>query len=234
MWGSEHDKVEVRQDSPALMASSTDPWEAAYLRFETAEEEIDKFVRRLRKLGAGQWAPDANIVELFCGRGNGLHALERMGFVHLTGVDLSPRLLKQYSGSAICILGDCRHLPFADQSKDFLIIQGGLHHLQLLPADLDQTLSESQRVLRKDGRVVIVEPWLTPFLRFVHWIAMKSMARRISGKLDALATMIHYEQRTYEQWLCQPDLITNRARTYFSPIQESFEWGKWYFVGIPR
>ena len=66
-----------------------DPWEAAYLRFETPEQEIQKFIRRLHHLGAEEWPRDSEIVELFCGRGNGLHALERLGFTRLEGVDLS-------------------------------------------------------------------------------------------------------------------------------------------------
>src|SRR5256885_13807495 len=90
---------------------STDPWEAAYLRFETPEQEIRKFIRRLQKLGASQWPRDAHIVELFCGRGNGLHALHRLGFRHLEGVDPSPPLLAQYKGPAPFPVGARRHLP---------------------------------------------------------------------------------------------------------------------------
>jgi ubiquinone/menaquinone biosynthesis C-methylase UbiE len=211
-----------------------DPWEAAYLRFESPEQEIRKFVSRLRKLGAAQWPRNAEIVELFCGRGNGLHALERLGFTRLEGVDLSPRLIAQYRGPAKCFVGDCRQLPFADRSKDVLIVQGGLHHLPALPEDLEQTFAEMQRVLRKESRVVFVEPWLTPFLKFVHLISEHSLARRVSNKLDALATMIQLERRTYEQWLTQPELIRKIARTHFIPVHESFDWGKWNFVGQPR
>src|SRR5713101_5325649 len=110
-------------------ALAPDPWEAAYLRFEEPEQEIQKFLARLNRLGARQWPRDAEIVELFCGRGNGLVALERLGFTHIEGVDLSPLLVAQYRGPAKCIVGDCRQLPFADRSKDVLIVQGGLHHL---------------------------------------------------------------------------------------------------------
>jgi SAM-dependent methyltransferase len=218
----------------ALSAPSPDPWEAAYLRFETPEQEIHKFVSRLRKLGAAQWPRDAEIVELFCGRGNGLNALERLGFTHVEGVDLSPRLIAQYRGPAKCFVGDCRQLPFADRSKDVLIVQGGLHHLPTLPEDLEKTFSEMQRVLRKDSRVVFVEPWLTPFLRFVHAVSENPLARRLSNKMDALAIMIQFERRTYEQWLTQPELIRNLAHVHFTPVRESFEWGKWNFVGHPR
>jgi SAM-dependent methyltransferase len=211
-----------------------DPWEAAYLRFETPEEEIRKFTERLRRLGASEWPRDTNVVELFCGRGNGLHALARLGFWNIEGVDLSPRLLAEYTGEARCYAGDCRELPFADKSKDAAIVQGGLHHLPVLPDDLERVFAEVWRVLRPDGRVVFVEPWLTPFLRIVHSVAENPTARRVSAKLDALATMIENERQTYENWLGRPQEISQLARRYFQLEHETFAWGKWNFVGRPR
>ena len=226
--------AETQTKTAAQRALTPDPWEAAYLRFETPEEEIGKFIGRLSRLGARQWRRDAEIVELFCGRGNGLVALQRLGFTRLEGVDLSPRLIAQYKGSAHCIVADCRKLPFADRSKDVLIVQGGLHHLPNLPADLKQTFSEMQRVLRKDGRVMFVEPWRTPFLTLVHFVSEIPIVRRFSNKMDAFATMTEYEIRTYTQWLGQPDVIKRMSRTHFVPVHESFAWGKWSFVGMPR
>ena len=133
-------------------------------------------------------------MELFCGRGNGLHALEQLGFTRLEGVDLSGRLLAQYRGKAKCYEADCRKLPFADRSKDILIVQGGLHHLPDLPEDLEKTLAEMHRVVRKNGRLVIVEPWRTPFLTVAHLVSGESrrapivqQARCIGGD-DALRT----------------------------------------------
>src|SRR5437773_5052148 len=178
---SQAETPENETNSHAQKALSLDPCEAAYLRFETPEEEIRKFVRRLTRMGAPQWPRDAEIVELFCGRGNGLIALQRLGFTRLEGVDLSPRLLAQFKGSAKCTVADCRRLPFADRSKDILIVQGGLHHLPALPGDLDQTFSEMQRALRKDGRVMFVEPWRTPFLTFVHFVSELRLVRRLSN-----------------------------------------------------
>jgi ubiquinone/menaquinone biosynthesis C-methylase UbiE len=209
-------------------------WEAAYLRFETPAQEIQKFETRLKKLGAEDWPRDIEIVELFCGRGNGLRALHNLGFTHLEGVDLSSRLIGEYQGPARCQVADCRKLPFENECKDMLIVQGGLHHLPTLPQDLEQTFAEMKRVLRKTGQVLFVEPWLTPFLKIVHAVCENSLARRVSPKLDALATMIENERTTYEQWLSQPQIISDIARIYFTPTHESFEWGKWNFVGIPR
>jgi ubiquinone/menaquinone biosynthesis C-methylase UbiE len=218
----------------APAASTADPWEAAYSRFETPEQEIRKFVARLKESAAGEWPKNSEIVELFCGRGNGLHALEQLGFSRIEGVDLSPRLLAQYTGTAKCTEADCRKLPFADRSKDIVIVQGGLHHLPTLPADLDQTFSEIRRVLRPTGRAMFVEPWSTPFLRLVHIVCENPLARKFSVKFDALATMIEHERRTYEQWLTQPELVLAIAEKYFVPVQQSFTWGKWRFVGTPR
>src|ERR1700739_1567832 len=223
--------TELARDSAR---QAIDPWEAAYLRFETPEQEIRKFTERLRKLGVNEWPRESKVVELFCGRGNGLHALARLGFRNIEGVDLSPRLLAEFSGGALCYVGDCRELPFADQTKDAAIVQGGLHHLPVLPDDLERVFAELRRVLRPEGRVLFVEPWLTPFLRFVHAVAENPFARRASVKLDALAVMIENERATYEKWLGRPREISQLAQRYFQPERESFAWGKWNFVGRSR
>jgi ubiquinone/menaquinone biosynthesis C-methylase UbiE len=212
---------------------STEVWESAYVRFETPEQEIRKFLKRLQKLGVTSLSRDTGIVELFCGRGNGLHALSRLGFTNLEGVDFSARLVALYTGPATCHVCDCRHLPFPDQSKKVLIVQGGLHHLPTLPESLDETFAEMHRVLRKDGLLVVVEPWMTPFLSFVHWVSDIPFVRRFSDKFDAFAVMREHERRTYEQWLNQPKLVLNIAHSQFAPVRESFAWGKWLFVGKP-
>jgi len=223
-----------RSEKAAEAHVQVNPWEAAYLRFETPEEEIRKFVGRLERLGAQRWPRDSRIVELFCGRGNGLHALARLGFQNLEGVDLSPRLVAQYKGPATCYVADCRHLPFANASKDVMIVQGGLHHLPVLPDDLEQTFAEIQRALKADGRVMFVEPWRTPFLTFAHFVSDHPLMRRLSNKLDALATMTEHERPTYERWLSVPGVITKLAHAHFVPALESCAWGKWNFVGTPR
>lgn len=208
-----------------------DLWEAAYLRFETAEQEIAKFIRRLRVLGADRWPRDAQIVELFCGRGNGLHALGCMGFERIEGVDLSASLLTKYKGPAHGYVGDCRDLPFEERSKDIVIVQGGLHHLPALPGDLDRTLSEARRVLRDGGLFLAVEPWKTPFLVAAHAACASRIARRIVPKVDALAQMIEHERPTYEAWLGQPRAILDLLGTHFSTVRRSIAWGKLAFVG---
>lgn len=232
-WPDPWDKMSGDVSKTTNAASQNDRWESAYIRFETPEQETQKFLKRLRFLGVSSLPRDSRTVELFCGRGNGLHALSRLGFTHLEGVDLSARLVGLYQGPGQCYVCDCRQLPFPDQSKDVLIVQGGLHHLPTLPESLEQALAEARRVLGKGGRLIVVEPWRTPFLTLAHFVSEIQIVRRCSAKLDALATMTELERQTYEQWLSQPQLVLNLLHRYFKPVHESFAWGKCRFVGIP-
>lgn len=209
-------------------------WEEAYTQFETSDEEIKKFTGRFRKLGERNWRRDAQIVDIFCGRGNGLVALEGLGFTRLEGVDISPELLARYSGKAVLYEADCRELPFEDDSRDIIIVQGGLHHLPRFPDDLDQTFSEICRVLRPTGRFIAVEPWLTPFLRLIHFISERKITRQVSNKFDAFATMTHYEAETYFRWLESPETILDLLKKHFEPIRLATKLGKLYFVGGPK
>ncbi len=206
-------------------------WEAAYARFETPEEEIDKFTKRFHRLGVDRMARDLDIVDLFCGRGNGLVALQRLGFNNLEGVDLSPSLLKQYEGDAKLYVADCRDLKFESESKDLMIVQGGLHHLPTVPEDLTAVLSEVQRVLKPGGRFAIVEPWWTPFLRAVHSACEVKLFRRCYAKLDALAVMTEREATTYFQWLGQPKVIQAELDRHFDRELCKASFGKLLYVG---
>src|SRR5262249_38564146 len=163
--------------------------------------------------------------------GNGLKALEQLGFSHVEGMDLSPALAASYDGRSAIRVGDCRQLPFGNHSKDVVIVQGGLHHLLVLPDDSDRTLSEAKRVLKKSGRVVVVEPWQTPFLRFAHLLCESAVVRKLSNKVDALAVMTYYERETYENWLNHPEIVLSIFHKHFKSELLSIRYGKIYFTG---
>jgi len=209
-------------------------WEAAYLRFETPEEEKKKFIWRLNRLGASDWQLDAEILELFCGRANGLHALSSLGFRHIVGADISSSLLSSADQGASLVICDGRQLPLQSGCRDIIIVQGGLHHLPDLSHDLEATLVEINRILRPDGLFVAVEPWLTPFLSLVHAACKIPLLTRLSSKLDAFAEMWAHEKVTYDRWLECPDIILRLLYKYFSASHLSFLRGKLYFVGKPR
>ncbi|MCC9599656.1 class I SAM-dependent methyltransferase [Stieleria sp. JC731] len=201
-------------------------WEAAYARFETPQEEIAKFIKRLTRFRFQDFDRNSRVVEIFCGRGNGLVALEQLGFTQVEGVDLSDTLLKQYNGAAQLHLANCLELPFEDASYDIVIVQGGLHHLPNMPGDLDQCLAEVRRVLRPGGKFFVIEPWRTPFLTFAHFVTELSVMRKLYAKGDALAIMTEQERVTYEQWLGMPAEIRQTFSKHFKELQWQASWGK--------
>lgn len=209
-------------------------WESAYLRFETPDEEERKFVRRLVAAGAPAWDKNAVILDLFCGRGGGARALYQLGFREIVGLDLSPRLLRARTDSSECVVADCRELPVATGSADIAVVQGGLHHLPIIPEDLGTVLREVARALRPSGVFVAVEPWDTPFLRLVHSVCKVSLARRALRKIDALATMIEHERTTYEAWLRKGPVILAELDRHFERRHAHMRLGKLHYVGTPR
>lgn len=209
-------------------------WEAAYKRFETPEQEIEKFVGRLKRFGFEAIDRDARIVEIFCGRGNGLVALQQMGFRRLEGVDLSDSLLEEYRGDAQLHLADCLDLPLEPGAYDIVIVQGGLHHLPDMPNDLERSLAGVRRILKPDGRFFVIEPWKTPFLVLAHAITDLRLVRKVYAKGDALATMTERERVTYEQWLGMPQPIHAAFERHFQLLQWQTRWGKLAAIAAPQ
>lgn len=217
--------MDHEEPSPSLLA-----WEQAYARFETPQQEIDKFIGRIRRLQADRWPLNARILELFCGRGNGIKAWRALGYINVEGLDLSSRLIGQYDGPATLHIGDARDLPFDDASFDAVAVQGGLHHLST-HEDVVRCLGQMARVVKPGGSVLIVEPWQTPFLNMVHTVSSWPWARRAWPRLDALATMIEHERETYERWLADGDAVLEALRSRFTPVVQRMRYGKLMFVG---
>ncbi|MEL7335959.1 MAG: class I SAM-dependent methyltransferase, partial [Planctomycetota bacterium] len=154
---------------------------------------------------------------------------------NLEGVDLSLSLLQQYQGPAQLHLADCRALPLPAKTYDAVVVQGGLHHLPMLPEDLAGVCQSVCRILKPSGRFYVVEPWLTPFLRFVHLVVANGLVRRIWKKGNALATMIDHERETYENWLSRPDQLLSVLDEHFDGVSDAkCKRGKLMAVLRPR
>ena len=208
-------------------------WELAYQRFETPEQERRKFIRRLRGLGVDRWNRTLSVVEICSGRGNGLAAWRQLGFHDVCGVDLSPALVETSVLRRSCAIGDARQLPLQTASRGVAVVQGGLHHLVQFE-DVRAALAEMRRVLKPEGRAIIIEPWRTPFLRAVHILSEQPLARAMSNTLDAFATMTEEERPTYEAWLARSRPIVEAVTRQFDTVRLTTRWGKFVFLGVPR
>ena len=67
----------------------------------------------------------------------------------------------------IDLAADALHLPFADGSVDNLVMQDVLHHIAY-PLSF---LSEAQRVLSPGGRLVMVEPFISPLSHVLYGLS---------------------------------------------------------------
>lgn len=210
--------------------SDIEKWESAFKNFESDDQEIQKFLSRYQKLGFKQLDTSLHIADLFCGKGNSLTALEQLGFSNLTGVDISEDLLSQYDGEATLYNGNCLDLHFLNDSTfDVIVIQGGIHHLDNLEQNLEKLFLEIKRILAPNGKFYFIEPWLTPYLQFVHGCAALTLLRRIYLPLCAFATMVYYESSTYKKWLTSDSFIQYQLNTHFPDSTIKIGWGKAIF-----
>ena len=219
--------------APLTEIDGLDAWERAYRDFETPAEEILKFERRLRALGADRLAPASRVLEICCGRGSAIKAWQRLGFRHVVGLDLSEALLRLYDGGAPRVVGDVRAMPVAAESHDIVAVHGGLHHLPSL-GDVKDALAEMRRVIRPDGYVLIVEPWSTPFLTLVHAVSRQPVVRRTWRTMDAFERMYELERTTYDAWLDNADAILAIVTEHLQPVVLRRRWGKLMVLALKR
>ncbi|MDD5466669.1 MAG: methyltransferase domain-containing protein [Anaerolineales bacterium] len=119
---------------------------------------------RLRGIELAAIQPQDRILEVAVGTGAALlEILKRVDKSNaVCGVDLTPRMLEK-AGRTVAKagftnldlrLGDARSLPFGDNTFDLLF---NSYMLDLIPlADMPVVLGEFWRVLKKDGRLVMV------------------------------------------------------------------------------
>jgi SAM-dependent methyltransferase len=66
--------------------------------------------------------------------------------------------------SGVLLVVGAEHMPFKDGALRAIVMTNVMH---LLP-DVRRFLSEASRVLRTGGRILMIEPWVTPWSRLVY------------------------------------------------------------------
>jgi ubiquinone/menaquinone biosynthesis C-methylase UbiE len=100
-----------------------------------------------------------SVLEYGCGQGSLAFDLAKAG-AHVTAIDISDVAIEQTKAEAKqleveidCIVMDAEDLSFDDNSFDRVCGSGILHHL-----DLKRCYGELQRVIKKDGNGIFIEP----------------------------------------------------------------------------
>jgi ubiquinone/menaquinone biosynthesis C-methylase UbiE len=134
-----------------------DPYRLSAKSYDFLFEPINK---GLRLIGLRMFLPKKgmSILDVGCGTGTFLEFYQRFK-CHLSGIDTSPAMLEiakaRLGDSAELRLGSATEMPYMDQSFDLVVSMLVLH-------EMDQevrlrTLDEIKRVLKKDGRVLLID-----------------------------------------------------------------------------
>jgi demethylmenaquinone methyltransferase/2-methoxy-6-polyprenyl-1,4-benzoquinol methylase len=138
------------------------------------------------------------VLDLATGSGDVLFALRKRfpPDTAITGVDFCEPMLQKArnkretkeldENSNRFLLGDCLSLDFPDESFDLVTISFGLRNL----SDRDKGLKEMYRVLKPNGRLIVLEfsqPyfWFRPFYYFYLKLILPWMARLVTGDREA-------------------------------------------------
>ncbi|HTS35929.1 MAG TPA: class I SAM-dependent methyltransferase [Candidatus Solibacter sp.] len=62
------------------------------------------------------------------------------------------------------VVADAQQIPFADGSLRAIIMTDVLHHMP----NVESFFREASRCLRQGGKIIMIEPWVTPWSRFVY------------------------------------------------------------------
>jgi demethylmenaquinone methyltransferase / 2-methoxy-6-polyprenyl-1,4-benzoquinol methylase len=123
----------------------------------------------------------ARILDLACGTGDLCDTLEAAGYRPI-GVDFSAGMLAAAHTDAPLVRADAMRLPFGDHSLDGLTCGFALRNF----VDLAAVLAESARVLRRGGRIALVdvgEPVSAP-ARAVHRLWFRRVVPLVGGLLS--------------------------------------------------
>lgn len=119
---------------------------------EVSREQVERLCHRY--YWAGTYCKNKNVVEAACGTGQGVGYLADISRTMAAG-DYSDAILaitRKYYGARFTFQQfDAMDLPFADNSKDVIIMFEALYYIP----KAEQFIQECKRILRSDGKVLI-------------------------------------------------------------------------------
>jgi len=122
---------------------------AGYNSIKSLKLRLDPVSEILNECNVNSYVLDAG-----CGVGIFLNLLRKKGFRKIVGIDLSVNAIKESRRMCECdsVIGDILKLPFKDNIFDIILCIEVLIHI----ADIRPVFSEFKRVLKKEGRLIII------------------------------------------------------------------------------
>ena len=109
---------------------------------------------------------NADVLDVACGNGSLLAALNRKTSINGFGIDISDRMvenaIKSNPGMTFQMAG-CEAIPFGDVSMDVMTVCAAYHHFP----DVTAFAKEARRILRAGGTLYIADVHLPAFLRVI-------------------------------------------------------------------
>jgi len=118
-----------------------------------------------------------HILDIGCATGRLLETLSLAGAKNLYGTDIAPNILKKVKDKAkkqninidLKVADAEINIPWADNKFDVITLTGVYHHF----TNQDKALGEMYRVLKKNGRLIIIEPRFPIIIRQVLNLYLK-------------------------------------------------------------
>lgn len=189
---AEYDYLEQsgRRETPSMGAAWNAHWKGrAGLKDDLSDEPLWATIR-------DELTRPGRLLEAGCGTGQWVQFLGTLGH-EVVGVDYAASGLevgRAHNPDLDLIQADFRHLPFADESFDYVVSFGAVEHDVQGPED---ALREFRRVLKPDGKLLCSVPCLNlyrtlgyPLLAIRKWLKCRTTLRRLRGKT---ASFVFYE-----------------------------------------
>jgi ubiquinone/menaquinone biosynthesis C-methylase UbiE len=169
---------------------------------------FDSMNKGLKLVGIRFFRPSKNmsILDVGCGTGSHLELYQRYK-CELYGLDLSPSMLevarKRLGETARLDLGDASAMPYRDKKFDLVISMLTLHEMS--PSSRSAVLTEMKRVIKGDGRILLIDFHPGPYQPLEGWIS-----KTIIFASELAAGREHF--KNYRHFMATKGLVTLISR----------------------
>ena len=167
-----------------------------YKRFDTSRYsvwlEVKKFFEKI--------PTEIKVLDAGCGNGKNMIYLQNKG-ISVKGIDFSEKLLQICRNKNLDVEeADIRHLPFPDNSFDYVISIAVIHHLSK-ESDRHKAIKEMLRVCKPGGKVL-----------FSTWASEQPCTSRFS--FDLGDNFVKWEDTKRYYYIYGRETISNFLRPY--------------------